>query len=419
MKLLLLILSIMTFTVESKNTVKGEGEYPYDMEVNYACTYQKGQVRAGDTATLTLSHLEGIALESVQVYLRSNNTAGAGILTMTIDGQEVYNNSGSYQSWFGAYDNTNYQPLGKTFTNQIVNNELKIQLVGTVNSLYIQKYEIQYTLNPPHPKTVSLYTEGQLWNTLTESWAGEGVTLPACQDKEGWHFYGWATEDLTAKTTDQPMTYKPNQLLIPDQDMTLYAVWRNQDPIAHERLGELRSGYYVLEHQDWNSRLYGPVSNGIVPLIASSSDIAEDDVYYVDFNTTDSICTIRHNVSNTYIGYAESALSSTPQAWQCYLLPDSTFLFYCHPFSKYADVLYPNINTNTEACLFNAILSRTVTRQWALYEVFNTSVPVYWYSYPSLTPIILPQAEQHTYTIPFGIYEIYIQNGKKSIRLHQ
>ena len=63
MNLLLVLLSVMTFTVETKNSVTTNGQCPDDMEVAYNCSYQKGQVRAGDVATLTLGNLGGIAQE--------------------------------------------------------------------------------------------------------------------------------------------------------------------------------------------------------------------------------------------------------------------------------------------------------------------------------------------------------------------
>ena len=143
MKLLLLLLSVMTFTVQTKNSVLAEGSFPYDMEVDYACNYQKGTVRNGDTATLTLSNLGNIGLESVQIYLRSNTSSGAGKLTIMADNTSLMGKTGTYQSWFGAYDNTNYHPIGWTGNYRLENGRLQIRLVGTVNSLYIEKYEIQ------------------------------------------------------------------------------------------------------------------------------------------------------------------------------------------------------------------------------------------------------------------------------------
>ena len=65
MKLLLVLLTVMTFTIEKKNEVSMAGLWPYDIVVDYANTGTKGNVGAGDKATLSLSGLENIQIESV------------------------------------------------------------------------------------------------------------------------------------------------------------------------------------------------------------------------------------------------------------------------------------------------------------------------------------------------------------------
>ena len=86
MSFLLLILSVMTWTVKDKSTVSGEGLLPYDIEVSYSNSYQKGSVRAGDEAVLRLGHLEGITVQQVELSMRSNKSAGAGIISVQFDG---------------------------------------------------------------------------------------------------------------------------------------------------------------------------------------------------------------------------------------------------------------------------------------------------------------------------------------------
>ena len=424
MKLLLLLLSVMTFTVQTKNSVSAEGSFPYDMEVDYACNYQKGTVRNGDTATLTLSNLGNLGLESVQIYLRSNTSSGAGKLTITADNTSLMGKTGTYQSWFGAYDNTNYHPIGWTGNYRLENGRLQIRLVGTTNSLYIEKYEIQYTLNQPAARTVSLYSEGRLIETLEEPYGGQGIQLPRCEDREGWAFYGWATNDIATQTTSAPVSiYRAGQWLFPQQDMTLYAVWTSSQMIAEKPLGELASGYYIIEHQQYDRRLTGPVSGGYVSLVKSDANVTENDVYYLEFSVEDSTCTIRNYTYKNYIGFTQSALSTTKQSWNCSLLKDSTFLFYCHRYNQKMDVLFPDFRDEemlaTRAHLRGVKYDPQLTSQWALYAVPDPAAPIYYYSYPSLTPVVLPQAEPNTFIIPIGIYELHIQNGKKTIYLRK
>ena len=67
MKFLLVILAVMTWTVENKNTVSGAGEMPGSVQAIYANTYQKGDVRQGDTATLVLTNIGGRTIEEIVV----------------------------------------------------------------------------------------------------------------------------------------------------------------------------------------------------------------------------------------------------------------------------------------------------------------------------------------------------------------
>ena len=61
--LLLSILSlVMTWTVETKSTVSFSGDAPAAIDVEYVCSYQKGTVRSGDDATLTLTGTKVLSL---------------------------------------------------------------------------------------------------------------------------------------------------------------------------------------------------------------------------------------------------------------------------------------------------------------------------------------------------------------------
>ena len=147
MRLLLVLLAMMTWTVESKNSVSlsDDSLVPYDIEVSYANTGRKGDVTANDTATLVLGHLEGIPINSIEVYVKSNKASGAGTFTVTADGQTVATKSGSFQEWFGGYDNESYHALSLLNSPQNDVDELKISLVGIANSLHIEKYVITYS----------------------------------------------------------------------------------------------------------------------------------------------------------------------------------------------------------------------------------------------------------------------------------
>ena len=167
MNLLMLILSVvMTWTVDSKSSVSGEGTYPSLMNVSYSCSYQKGTVRANDEATITFSNMGGMTIDQIEVYLKSNKSAGSGIFYVQANGNAVATIEGSLKDWVGFYDNSEYHSvllLQKALKNV---DELSITLEGTVNSLYIEKYVIQYT--PASVKSVTLMKGDTEYTTLTE-----------------------------------------------------------------------------------------------------------------------------------------------------------------------------------------------------------------------------------------------------------
>ena len=88
MKLLLVLLAVMTWTVESKNAVSlsDDSTVPYDIEVGYGCTYQKGDVRANDTATLVLSHLEGITINGIPDGADKIRLTAPHIISASVEG---------------------------------------------------------------------------------------------------------------------------------------------------------------------------------------------------------------------------------------------------------------------------------------------------------------------------------------------
>ena len=100
MNLLIILLSVMTWTVESKNSVAlaEGGTVPYDIEVSYANTYNKGQLRAGDVAALTLSNLGGITVERVSLAMHANAKGGAGAIVLVCNDAQLAQKTVNWQS---------------------------------------------------------------------------------------------------------------------------------------------------------------------------------------------------------------------------------------------------------------------------------------------------------------------------------
>ncbi len=327
MKLLLILLSmVMTWTVESKSQVSLEDGslVPYDIEVDYACTYQKGTVRKGDTATLSLTNLGGITVESVQVYVRSNKTAGAGTFTVYGNGLQIVSKSGSLKDWTGAFDNENYHAV--SLLNQSVAGieELVIRLAGTENSLYIQKYVITYSSAAPH--TVTLMKGDEEKVVLN----GVTVELPEWQTEGNWLFVGWTRSAFWNRTTlpdiIEPGTYRPTG------DETLWAVYEYNAPLVQAIVTDLTDGVYLYANWTSGDAMYGAVSEGIAG--ADKVNVQDPNQWYEVTFDSEGLATVQLANTSCYIGYSGKQLVSEPSKWQV-----------CHEGNKTA--FYTVVNNET------------------------------------------------------------------------
>ena len=184
MKLLLVLLATMTWTVVNKNTVhlSDDSTVPYDINVSYSNTWNAGHVRAGDVATLSLSNLNGITIESVSLAMRSNKNAGAGQISVMADNTSLANMSVTWHSVSNAV---------QVFSGQTNNvNALTITVSGTQNSLYVDAFTITYASRPAY--TVTLMNGSRVYATLTEEAGMQGVLLPSMPDTAQWQFIGWS-----------------------------------------------------------------------------------------------------------------------------------------------------------------------------------------------------------------------------------
>jgi len=425
MKLLLILLSaVMTWTVKTKSSVElAEGSIvPYDIGVSYANTGNKGSVTDKDTATLSLSGLENLRLESIQIYMRSNKSAGAGVITMTADGEQIYRKSGMYVEWFGSYDNTNYHPTGWTGSKQLVAGTLVIEVVGTENSLHIEKYAITYSQPAATAYNVTLMTEG-VAQVLTESAPESGVVLPDRPDQNGLYFAGWALEEVD-KTSNQPYMLSPGTLYQPKKDITFWAVWSNVQEPTWEKHPTPESGYYIMDL--FGLTLTGTVNNGVVPMVDNSEMVYANELYYIDFNTADATCTIRNCAANEYIGFNSkgTSLMAAESAWQYRILSDSTWFFIAKEVGEKAWMLYQKNYYSYEASLSDFTRASEATGGgWELYKLPDPDIQRHWTSHPSVEAVEITSEWMNglkgEWIIPFGIYDLIIKDGKKYLRVKE
>lgn len=416
MTFLSVLLSVMmTFTVETKSSVSTSGTCPSTLNASYACTYQKGTVRAGDTATLRLRGLENIRLEQVRLYLRSNKSAGAGQLSMLADNSTLYEKNGTYKEWFGEYNNATFEPLGWTGEKRLQDGTLQIQLIGTTNSLYIEKYEILYSQPPAEAYSVTLHADDNT-QVLNEEAPESGVVLPTCEQRGDWYFLGWTDTDIPEPTTDKPTCFMAGETYYPRSNETLWAVWSDVEQPTEVPTIQPESGYYLLHIRD--ELLTGIVNNEYINLMLFSNYYYDDQVYYLDFSSTDSTLTIHNYTYDKYIGYnyQHTQLANNDSVWRYRLLPDSTWLIYAAQEGDNYWVLHFKPATNY-VWLQRYGLGDNPGNQWTLYRVPDPAMqPRYW-SHPWHTAVEAVPAPQIDYTIPFGPYRLRIHDGHKLLQL--
>lgn len=403
----------MTFTVESKSTVKASGSWPYSMNATYQNTGTKGNVTDKDTATFRVSGLDGSRIEKVDVYLKSNKSSGAGIITMKADGTQFYSAEGTYKDWFGAYNNTDYQAKGWSGDRTV--NELTVQVIGKTNSLHIEKYEITWSQTST-AYDVTLMNGTELVTTLH----GERVTLPNMPDTANWAFVGWSeveypeTEDVETEIfTD---VYKPKQ------DVTLWAIYRYQTPLEQMIVTELQDGIYL--YANFNSRM--AMRGGVVNGVAGTEVIdVSNTMQWYEVSIQDSLATIRlsHVYGEEYIGFNGTTLVNEASQWQVYHDGTKTVFYTTVGEKKY--VLLPGkLDSDQTTYVTRLVSTKNISQAETVLLQAELEEPNIYTCHPEYgMGLEVTREGMKAFTgewrIPFGNYELIIRDGRKELRLKE
>ena len=419
MKLLLILLSVMTWTVESKNTVSGQGSWPYDIEVSYNCSYQKGTVRAGDEAVLTLGNLGGITVEKIEVYVKSNQNGGAGVFTVQVNGSTATTKEGSLKDWTGVYDNAAFHPITLIDTSHDGVKNLTVSLKGTENSLHIEKFAITYGPRPAHK--VKLMAGWRQYDELTEETGMSGVLLPALNDTANWKFVGWSEQEFWY-ITNPPVVHAAGSRFYPESDCTLWAVYRYDNTPEMIYVSELKDGVYQYVNRTTNTALTGvPDEKEGTMSYASIGDNDADQYYHVTFTTTCDTAYITHEQTGTPIGYNGTQMASKASPWLVYHNNDET-LFYTKANGKNY-VLWLSVMNGLNSGYYAGLLKADPGPSTMALRVPNTgnSEPAYTChpEMPEGTEITNERMNELTNerVVQIGIYTLIIKDGKKYLRL--
>ena len=413
-------MAVMSFTVESKTTVSADGIWPYDMSATYANTYNKGQVRANDVATLTVSGLDGITIDAIEVCVKSNKSSGAGTFTVSADGQQIAMKTGSLKDWFGAFNNVDFQALSLLSTPRHDVTELVITLTGTESSLYIDRYTITWSQSQTPPMSVTLMNGSSVYTTLTEQARGEGVILPDMPDLTGWQFMGWSSREFWETPDFVYALYPANERFYPSVDGTLWAVYRSQQEPVVQIATELTDGEYLYVNRTADIALTGVPEDGIMDF--DEMNLLDKGQYFsISFAGPDTAY-ITHALTGTPIGYSGTQMASTASPWLVYHEGEETLFYMLHEGKTY--VLWLNIYDDTNKWFYAGLMKGNVSggSPMVLVEVTSEGIDPIVTCHPGETQGIDEVTTDETkgeYRMPFGPYDLIIKDGKKYLRIRE
>lgn len=450
--LLCLLLSILsaTFTVSDKNRVTLTGDIPEGSDFTYSrsgSTGQKGQMTAGNSTTLCLSGWTGCTIRSVTLSMRSNSASGAGRLYMTIGDKLVWgihNAPFEDAAWNGAYS-TAFVNISRNIRRKVTgNDEVKIKIKATENSLYIASYTIYYTPPVPQAYHVDFVSGvGSNLSSITESAPHSGVVLPALPDTTHWHFAGWSESEVIEGSLC-PSLYPANTHYFPREHCTLYAVYVDA-ATASEQVSEPQSGRYSLIHNSpyWGVRaLCGgilPVGNEnktmyhaieTLPVIIDTtssgnlvlySEPSSDMVYRIKF-ISDSTLTISQEATNLPIGYKGKDLCEAASVWKYRFLPDNSMMLYFEYGGKlrYLTTGY-GVNATLdelvgyiESCNLSTPL---IANGISIFPITSAVYTTWPFGKFNAVRDVIGEVCQQEVIVPFGIYRLCIRDGKKYLYL--
>ncbi len=397
----------MTWTVQSKTSVTGSGEWPYDIEASYVNTYNKGQVRKGDVATLTLGHLDGITVEKVSLAMRANAGSGKGTVSCSANGQIVASRQ-------VTYDQVSEEVVVlEGQQNDVL--ELVISVTGEENSLYVDAFTITWSQTSAPAYTVTLMKGNRVYRTLTETEGGAGVILPALPDTTTWRFVGWSETEIW-ETYTLPELERGNTVFKPTSDCTLWATYAYYETLPTQYMTDLQDGLCLYVDRNLNRALCGTPDNGIMSYAKPDVENANQQ-YWIEFASPDTAY-ITHGLTYTPIGHNGTQLVAEPSPWLVYHNEDHIFFYTIVNDKTY--VLWLSCMDGAGEATWAGLLRADVSD----YPMSLQIVPI-----DGCDPLITchPENPQDVETVQetnptdcllmrFGNYELMLVNGQKQLK---
>ena len=427
-----LLISILsaTYTITSSSSVEESGNIPVGSEATYSrsgTTGRVGQMTAGNSTLLVLDNWGGIEIDSIALEMRSNKTAGAGSLNVSI-GEDVVckikDADFSDKNWNGDFSDE-WCRISRWIGEKVgIGEQIKILIQASKNSLYVNRYTIYYTLPEPEAYTVSFVSGiGLEIPNSTEKSPLSGITLPCIKDTLDWTFIGWSESEVL-ESDSCPRIWQADEVYYPASHCKLWAVYTNER--SQEAISNYVSGEYALVNTFWSRAMVGGIEDGMVSTrdvelsitetsYALLDKVTDDMVYAVNF-LTDSTLTIENIANEEWIGYNEKGLDDSQKVWHYHILGDQSLCIH-----QPQGVLFWGFGADAmqeHVVVYNAKVDWTLMQAngLRLFDIQN----MYFTTWPfgkidGVEDIIIPEfIEENTqYILHLGSYELHIQNGKK------
>lgn len=446
--LLAFIFSILTatYSLSSTTSVEASGVLPEGSTYTYersASTGQKGQMTAGNSTRLYLTGWEGCTIRTVTLSMRSNKSAGAGSLRMSVGDRVVWqidNQSFSDAQWAGCFS-TEWIDVEKIIDVSVNPSEpIELVISATENSLYINRYSIDYEAPAPECYTVEFVTGlHTAIPPITQTSIGGSILLPACQDTAIWHFLGWSESEVQ-DAYDCPLLFSPNTSYLPVRDTRLYAVYSTVDEVLAS-IGGVSGEYVLSQRTKYIETVYGPgvgaaLCDGVdaydlVPTCSLELGAAADGtccmlgnppqnaVYELNF-TSDSTLTILHPTYG-YIGYKQNRLANEMAEWHYRVLDDGSLAIY-YSFDKEDFALYMGAGyTSLENGVVGFVRPLAID-QWHndgiwLFPILHAQYTTWPFGKFDAIDTVEADVPTAPYHLQWGVYDMYVVEGKKYLRL--
>ena len=178
---------------------------------------------------------------------------------------------------------------------------------------------------------------------------------------------------------------------------------------------DLVSGNYIYVNTFDQRAMTGVPENGKMGVLLA--DIENTNQWYtVTFNTQRDSATIDYTVANIHIGYSGTKLAVKQSKWTVFHEGEKTAFYTTINGKTY--MLYPGKDDGDGEYTALVQVSNINETPTALRSVTPETQKTRYSCFPErLEPIENTEAETHEIMVPFGIYELHIQNGHKRLKI--